>query len=136
MNIGDYTYIIIGVAAMIVSAVNKNAKRKKAKARKSINPDDNQQLDSQSSSGNINHIFEEYLQDVEKNKEPEAYVADQMLQPELEGVSAIKDVELPMNEGKAEDNVNNNTESSNDIQSDFDLKSAIIYSEILNNPYD
>jgi len=28
-----------------------------------------------------------------------------MLQPELEGVSAIKDVELPMNEGKAEDNV-------------------------------
>jgi len=57
MNIGDYTYIIIGVAAMIVSAVNKNAKRKKAKARKSINPDDNQQLDSQSSSGNINHIL-------------------------------------------------------------------------------
>lgn len=153
----DFIYILIGIAWIAYSVYNQGQKRKrKQQAKSELNPEEELPeveqdlrsfLDKKLNLDNLLDFEEkpnEYLDspyseiDVVEEKDTSSY-----FKPENEGVSAFKikhekTVEhvnaqiIESEEGKFSDDLSEGFLSG---EEEFDLKKAIIYSEILNPPY-
>jgi hypothetical protein len=157
----DYIYILGGVAWLAYSLYNQNQKqKKKQQAKMNAELEDGTEEEVSPSIEdtfskfvnqklNLESIFdveenkEEYLDspyseiDVVEEKDESAY-----FNPKTEGVSAFKakvdsmqGAETEIEKVEEEEKLNDLTLNQEDIAEGFDVKKAIIYSEILNAPY-
>ncbi len=154
----DLIYILIGVAWVAYSVYSQNQKQKRKRQAESefVDTEESPEIEEKpkplfEEKFNLESIFnfeekkEEYLDspyseiDVVEEKDNSAY-----FNPETEGVSAFKEEKEDAAEienvdeikkSEANEKLNDITLNIAEIIEDFDIKKAVIYSEILNAPY-
>lgn len=161
----DYLYILLGVAWVAYSIYNQGQKQKKKQAQKLAEEDENEEPQVENAFENfiekklnLEGMFNFQETEEETEEEPEEEPLDspyskidiveekdksEYFKPENEGVSAfvnkVKQSQSTEVSSEIIDtdeiSVNDLTKQIDETEIDFDLKSAVIFSEILNARY-
>lgn len=133
MEIGDYAYILIGIIAMIVSIINQNAKKRKATAarqkRATAIPDEDVYMPDE----RVDTLIETIMDEAKETGYDK--VVPSMIDPAMEGESLIEDKKSAAINSRIDKAPTTDSNAEPRHTMAFDIKSAIIFSEILNRPY-
>ena len=140
----DFIYILIGAAWLAFTIYSKNQKQKNKKLQRS-----NSQTETEPQKEGISSLFESLFSD-EENKTQQAHYVENIEQSNIipslsevnysENLSQFQETSPEIFEKEKDDKdidnnniINEEIINGNDI--DFNLRKAVIYSEILKRPY-